>query len=281
MPRQVLGKGLSALMPAKPLGQAAQVGNLEIAAISLSKLQPRQQADPLKMAELVASIKEKGVIQPVLVRVKDNGYELIAGERRLTAAKKLGFTQVPAIIRDVEDAEALQLSLIENIQREELNPLEEAQAYERLIKEFGHTQEKLAQMMGKDASSISNTLRLLKLPEEIKTALRQGLITMGHARTILAVKNLDEQDQLFKRAISEQWSVREMEQIVSRRTSGRGRRTRSILRDPQIMELEEQLQRIVGTKVRVLAGRKRGKIVLEYYSISDLERLLNLFKSIK
>ena len=280
MQKKVLGKGLSALMPQRSLEPGAKVVNLKIAEVSFSKLQPRQETDPQKLAELIASIREKGVIQPVLVRPKKDGYELIAGERRLRAAKKLGLTQLPAIIKDADDAEALQLSLIENIQREELNPLEEAQAYQQLISEFGFNQEKIARVVGKDPSSVSNTLRLLALPQEIQSALRKGLISMGHARTILALKNLEEQGRLFKRTIKKRLSVRELENLVAQRASGL-KRKRQIGRDPHLVDLEENLQQTLGTKVRIIAGRKRGKIILEYYSLNDLERLIKLLKSFR
>jgi ParB family chromosome partitioning protein len=282
MQRKVLGKGLSALIPEKRVEPGTKVTSLNISEINLGRLQPRQEASPEKMEELIASIKEKGVIQPVLVRPKeDGGYELIAGERRFRAAKELGFNTLPAIIRDVQDAEALQLSLIENIQREELNPLEEAQAYQQLITEFGLTQERIAQLVGKDASSVSNTLRLLKLPQEVQTALRRGLISMGHARTILAIKSLDEQGRIFKHTLSRRLSVRELENLVAKQLQGKLKRRKRLLRDPNLVAVEEQVQRVLGTKVRIIAGRKRGKIVLEYYSLNDLERIIKLLKSIK
>lgn len=280
MQKKVLGRGLSALMPEKPVDAGAKVVNLKIADIRESEFQPRQETSREKMAELVASIKEKGVIQPVLVRPRKGGYELIAGERRMRAAKELGFTQLPAIVKDADDAETLQLALIENIQREELNPIEEAQAYQQLIAQFGFTQEKIGQMVGKNPSSISNTLRLLKLPQEIQTALRKGMISMGHARTILGLKGFAEQDRIFQRTMAQQLSVRELETLVSKRVAT-GRRKRSLTRDAHMVALEEQLQRVLGTKVRIIAGRKRGKIVLEYYTNNDLERVINLLKSIK
>ena len=204
MVKKVLGRGLNALMPEKPIESKAKIITLKIADIKLSRLQPRQETDPQKLQELVSSIREKGVIQPVLVRPSGNAYELIAGERRFRAAKQLGFTELPVNIRDVGDAEALQLAIIENIQREELNALEEAKAYQQLITEFGFTQEKIAKMVGKNTSSISNTLRLLKLPQNIQKALRKGLISMGHARTILAIEGLDEQDRIFRRTLTQQ-----------------------------------------------------------------------------
>ncbi|MBL7085153.1 MAG: ParB/RepB/Spo0J family partition protein [Candidatus Omnitrophica bacterium] len=282
MQRKVLGKGLSALMPEKPVKAGTNIVSLNIAEINLSKFQPRGEINPEKLEELVASIREKGVIQPVLVRPKkEGGYELIAGERRWHAAKRLKFTQLPAIVKDVEDAEALQLSLIENIQREDLNPLEEAKAYQRLIAEFGYTQEKIAQLVGKDPSSVSNTLRLLKLPKEIQDALLKGLISMGHARTILAITTLNEQTSVFKRIMTQRLSVRELESVVSKRLGQRKKHSRFKAGDPHLVALEEQMQHILGTKVKIIAGRKRGKIVLEYYSLNDLERLIKLLKSVK
>ncbi len=272
---------MNALMPEKPADSGARVVSLSITDIQFNVLQPRQAFDPAKLQELVSSIQEKGVIQPVLVRPnKSGGYELIAGERRLRAAKQIGVTQIPAIIKDVSDSESLQLALIENIQREELNPLEEAQAYEQLVEEFDFTQEKIAKMVGKTASAVSNTLRLLKLPKEIQAALRQGSISMGHARTILAVKDIAEQGRIFQHAIARQLSVRELERIMAKRKDTI-KRTRRVNRNPHVVDLEEELQRIVGTKVKIVAGSKRGKIVLEYYSLTDFERIIKLFKSIK
>ncbi|MBN3039043.1 MAG: ParB/RepB/Spo0J family partition protein [Candidatus Omnitrophica bacterium] len=280
MERKVLGKGLSALMPDKSLVDKDQVIKIKLTKIKHNRYQPRKEIDPKKLEELIASIKAKGVIQPVLVRTQKDGYELIAGERRLKAVSTLGFTEIPAIVKDVEDAEALQLALIENIQREELNPLEEAQAYEQLISEFGYTQEQIAKMVGKDPSSVSNMLRLLRLPKEIQDALRRGMITMGHARTILGLRAIEEQGRFFRQAISQRLSVRELEQMVSKRT-GRIRRKKQGVRDPHIIDLEHQVQLALGTKVRIVPGRKRGRIILEYYSLSDLDRLIRLLKNTK
>ncbi|MFC1699180.1 ParB/RepB/Spo0J family partition protein [Candidatus Omnitrophota bacterium] len=280
MDKKVLGKGLSALIPDKPVKAGGKVLDIKIAQINVSTFQPRQEFNAEKLAELTASIKEKGVIQPVIVRPqKTGGYELIAGERRLRAAKTLGFTQLPAIIKDIGDDEALQLSLIENIQREELNPLEEAQAYEQLITDFGYSQEKIAQALGKSASAVSNTLRLLKLPQVIQTALRKNMISMGHARSILGVRDLAVQSQLFKRALTRNLSVRELESLVTKMSTGFKRKAQP-RRDPHLVALEEQLQRLIGTKVKIVAGRKRGKIVLEYYSLNDLDRIVNLLRKV-
>lgn len=281
MQRRVLGRGLSALMTEtanEPKSSEEGIANLDISEIRENEFQPRQDIDPLKLAELLASIKEKGIIQPVIVRPKEEGYELIAGERRWRAAKQLGLTHLPAIIKDVDDAEALQLALIENLQRQDLNPLEEAVAYQRLLNEFNFTQEKIGEVVGKNPSSVSNTLRLLKLPAEIQEALRKGVIAMGHARAILGAKNLQEMLSIFHHIVPQQLSVRQVEQIVISKNSGENRKRGKTFteKNPQIVALEEQLQRTLGTRVKIFSGRKRGKIVLEYYSPEDLERLLTM-----
>lgn len=279
MQRRVLGRGLSALMPEtanEPKSSEEGIVNLDINELKENEFQPRQDIDPLKLEELLASIKEKGVIQPIIVRPKEEGYELIAGERRWRAAKQLGLTHLPAIIKDVDDAEALQLALIENLQRQDLNPLEEAVAYQRLLNEFNLTQEKIGEVVGKKPSSVSNTLRLLKLPAEIQDALRKGVIAMGHARAILGAKNPQEMLSIFHHIVPQQLSVRQVEQIVISKSSGESKKRGKIFaeRNPQIVALEEQLQRTLGTRVKIFSGRKRGKIVLEYYSSEDLERLV-------
>ena len=279
MQKKVLGRGLSALMPDTPAESTHKVLKVKISEIAYHRHQPRQDASAQKMQELVASIKAKGVIQPVLLRRKDAGFELIAGERRLRAATQLGFTEVPAIIKDVNDSEALQLALIENLQRENLNPIEEALAYQQLISEFGFTQERVAQSVGKDASTVSNSLRLLKLPKEIQQAVRKGSITMGHARTILGLGSLDEQSRIFQRALTQQLSVRQLEGLIQKKRGGL-RRKRLTLRDPNLASLEEQLRIALGTKVHISAGRKRGKIIVEYYSLEELERITKLLKRI-
>lgn len=281
MQKRALGRGLSALMPetAEAPG-SAEVVQLNITDIKENKFQPRQEIDPQKLAELTASIKEKGVLQPVIVRPRADGYELIAGERRWRAAKQLGWTHLSVIIKDVDDAEALQLALIENLQRHDLNPLEEAVAYQRMLSEFNFTQEKIGEVVGKNPSSVSNTLRLLKLPAEIQQALRKGVVSMGHARAILGAKNPQEMLSIFNHIIAQQLSVRQVEQIVITKGNGEGKRRNKTLaaRNPQTAELEEQLQRALGTRVKIISGRKRGKIVLEYYSPGDLERLLEILR---
>lgn len=278
MERKVLGKGLKALIPDEAVIKTAQTtALLKLDEISPSKFQPREIIDPEKQRELMLSIKEKGVIQPVIVRPKGDGYELIAGERRLRAAKELGFSQLPAIIKDVKDDEALEISLIENIQRQDLNPIEEAHAYQRLIDEFSLTQEVASQKVGKDRASVANTLRLLKLPEKIKEEICLGRISMGHAKAILMLETKEAQLELCIKIVKRGLSVREAEYFVRRKLTGPSRR-RLKRRSPEIQSIEEELRKIFGTKVTITHHQKRGKILIEYYSNEDLDRLLKLFR---
>ncbi len=280
MENRALGKGLSALIPEKvKTAQGAEfIGCEEITA---NMLQPRQMFNDEKQEELIASIKEKGVLQPLLVRRKGSGYELIAGERRLRAAKVLQMEKVPVLIKDVSDQEALVLALIENIQREELNPLEEAEGFQRLMEDFDYTQDDVAQSVGMNRSTVANLLRLLKLPEEIKKSLQSGVLSMGHARALLGVDDDQKQRALHDQLLRKELSVRELESMIrlgaahTRRPKKNGLSPR---KDAHIIALEEELQRKLGTKVRIQSKKKRGAIVIEYYSLDDLERILGTFK---
>ncbi|MGE4357612.1 MAG: ParB/RepB/Spo0J family partition protein [Candidatus Omnitrophota bacterium] len=280
--RKALGKGLDALIPiVERKGESAQtVVNIDVAEIITNKYQPRQNFSPQLMQELIASIREKGIIQPIIVRRTPSGYELIAGERRLKAAKELGFTQVPAIIRDVtEEADVLELALIENIQREDLNPIEEALAFKRLIEEFGMSQERIAQIVGKEVVSIVNKLRLLKLPLPVQEKIKEGELTEGHGRAILSLEDPQEQIDFAEEIIKKSLSVREAENRArSLKKKKRKKPLSAERKEPQIGYWEEELQHIFGTKVRIIHRRQRGKIELEYYSLTDLERLINLLK---
>ena len=280
MEKRVLGKGLKALIPDDVALKPGERGTVQIKTgeISPGRFQPREVFDPGKLKELVLSVKEKGVLQPIIVRPKGNGYELIAGERRLRAAKELGFSQVPAIIRDVKDDEALEISLIENIQRQDLNPIEEAQAYQRLIDEFSLTQEGVSQKVGKDRATIANTVRLLRLPEKIKEEIYLGRISMGHAKAILMLESKEAQLELCNRIAKRGLSVREAEYFVRRKLTGPSRRKLK-RRSPEVQAIEEELQKILGTKVTIMHRKKRGRISIEYYSNEDLDRLLHLFRA--
>ena len=281
MENRALGKGLSALIPEKvDLAKGDVVTYLKTDMIKGNSLQPRTNYNDAKLNDLKASIKEKGVLQPILVREKHDGYEVIAGERRLRAARLLDIKEVPVIIKNVNDQEALVIALVENIQREELNPVEEAEAYKKLIEEFNYTQETVAQSVGKERSTITNTLRLLKLPSEIIKSVYQGNLSFGHARTLLGIDHSSEQIRLFQLTVKKGLSVRELENLVkSFQEKGGKRRERSTVKsNHEIIALEEDLQRILGTKVRILFQKKRGKIVIEYYSSDDLERIMRLIK---
>ena len=280
MEKRALGRGLKALIPDDvPLKSESRGAiQLKVSEIIPGRFQPRELFDPDKLRELMLSIKEKGVIQPVIVRPKGDGYELIAGERRLRAVKELGIGQVPAIIKDVKDDEALEIALIENIQRDNLNPIEEAKAYQRLSEEFSLTQEQISEKVGRNRASVSNMLRLLRLPEKIKEEIYLGRISMGHAKAILMLDSEQSQLELCLKIIRRGLSVREAEYFVKRKIVGKSHPARPRKHSTEIRAVEEELQRILGTKVTLLHYNKRGKILIEYYSNDDLERLLNLFR---
>ena len=283
MKKKALGKGIGALIPKKePVDKQGDVIHIRIDMISASRFQPRMNFNSQKHAELVSSIREKGIMQPIVVRgLKSadgiDGFELIAGERRLRAMKELGFKDVPAIVRNVKDIEALELSLVENIQREELNAIEEAHAYERLIDEFGLTQEKVAVSVGKERSTVANTLRLLKLPLMIQDYVSRGTLSMGHARALLAVVDSAQQIALAEEVVKKGISVREIEQAV-KLSPKKAKRSGLRDKDSHVKAVEEELQHALGTKVTIICGRKKGKIQIDYYTAGDLERLINLLK---
>jgi len=241
-----------------------------------SPFQPRKTFLDEALQELVDSIKEKGILQPLMVRRKGEGYELIAGERRWRAAQKAGLKEVPILVKDVPDSEMLELSLIENIQREDLNPIEEAEAYKRLMEQFHLTQEEISKKVGKDRTTVTNTVRLLKLPAEIKQSLAEGKISMGHARAFLGLEGIDKQKLLLKRLLAGGLSVRQTESLVKRFRTHNSPVSRKT--NPEWSGLMEELQRILGTKVRIVGKRKRGKIEIEFYSLDELDRILEFLR---
>lgn len=274
--RKALGRGLQALIPDVETAQEETIMHLNVKELLPNRYQPREDFNQEKLNELIASIKEKGIVQPLLVRRAEKGFELIAGERRLRAMKSLGMEKVPVILKDVDDIGAIELALIENIQREGLNPIEEAHAYKRLIDEFAFTQEKIAQTIGKDRSTVANMLRLLNLPLEIQRYIVGGQISTGHARAVLSVKGLQQQLNLCKKIISKGLSVREAEALTSPQL--KRRRGTEALKDQHLIEQEEILQNFLATKVRIQHSKKRGKIIIEYYSLDDLDRIINRIK---
>ncbi len=281
MENRALGKGLSALIPEKSIfPNIDPVVRIKLSEIKENSLQPRTVYDDDKLADLISSIKEKGVLQPILVRPKDVGYEVIAGERRLKAARVLNLEEIPVVVKEVSDQEALVLALVENIQREDLNAIEEARAFTRLMIEFNFTQEKIAQSIGKDRSTVSNIIRLLKLPQEIQESVFDGTLSEGHARALLGIESTLEQKKIFEQTINKNLSVRELENLIRFGVNEHHRRwkRKSPSKDSYLIALEEDLQKSLGTKVRILAQKKRGKIIIDYYSSADLDRIRGIIK---
>jgi ParB family chromosome partitioning protein len=238
--------------------------------------QPRKSFDSKALDELAASIRASGLIQPVVVRRQGAGYQLVAGERRWRAAQQAGLERVPAIVREVTDAESLELALVENLLREDLNPMEEAEAFERLLSRFGCTQEELAHRVGKERSSIANTLRLLRLPGPIQDDLRGGRLTMGHARALLALGTPAEQLKLRDEILAHDWSVRATEDTVRTATAGRPPKPKQRRRSVEMTALEESLQRSLMTRVRIVGSDRQGRIEITYANADELERLAAL-----
>ena len=271
-----LGRGLADIIAPGPQQPGAPSQNfvmLRIDQIRSGRFQPRTTINDAALEELKASVKKSGVIEPVLVRPVAHGtYELVAGERRLRASQSVGVTEIPAIVKTLTDKEALELSLVENIQRENLNPIDEARGYERLLDEFGYTQEAVAEAVGKDRATVANLLRLLSLPEDIQQGVRDGAVTMGHARALLSVPDRVKQMELFKQVKAEQLSVRQTELLAGSWIGPKRRRARR--GDPQLKGLEDELRRVLGTKVTLTARKKGGRIAIEYFSQEDLTRLL-------
>jgi len=273
-----LGKGLGALIPEKTAAQSKSesIGKIKIASIRPNKMQPRKKFDLEKLKELQKSIKEKGIIQPIIVRPREDGFELIAGERRFRAAKDLGYTEIPAIIKNVNDADSLEMALIENIQREELNPVEEANAYMELIEKFKFSQDNISKAVGKDKSTISNTIRLLTLPKLIQGYISENIISMGHAKAILSLPTERPRIRFTKRIIRKNLSVRQTEELIKQKLQGTKKRKQE--KDAHLTSLEEDLQHHLGTRVKISHGKKRGRIEIFYYSNEDLDRVLDLIK---
>ena len=277
METKALGRGLAALIPEKSDKREGEVLSIRTEEIKDNRFQPRTNFDDAKFNDLKASIKEKGILQPILVREKDGAYEVIAGERRLKAARALNIENVPVIVKKVTDQEALVIALIENIQREELNAIEEAEAYKRLIEEFNFSHEEIALNVGKDRSTITNLLRLLKLSAEIQKSIYGGQLSVGHARALLSLEIPLERDRVFHLALKKGLSVRELENLVKITASGGSRREKGKKnKSHEVLALEEELQKVIGTKVRIMPQKKRGKIVIEYYSFDDLDRIIRL-----
>jgi ParB family chromosome partitioning protein len=290
--RKALGRGLSALLPSRPGGVTSTAAEAAAPASALNKspsslpinqihpnpLQPRTIFQSEKLEELAASIRANGIIQPLIVRRHDAAYQIVAGERRWRAAKLAGVSEVPVVVQEVADPQMLELALIENIQREDLNPIETAHAYERLSRELGLSQEEIGRRTGKDRTSITNTLRLLKLPNEVQVLLASQRISMGHARAILGLPAAETQAEVANKAAAQGLSVRQVEALVQDLTSDRQPKpgsTRSEQKlDPNVKAAVDELERALGTRIRIVElSDQRGRIEIEYYSQAELDRL--------
>ena len=286
-----LGRGLEALISGATSGSSAPASDLQriqISRIRQNPFQPRRQFDESELAELEASLKQSGLLQPITVRRKGDAYELIAGERRLRAATKLGWEEISAIVRDFDDQTMLVLALVENLQRSNLNPIEEARGYRRLIDEFRLTQQQVADSVGKDRTTVTNLLRVLSLPSSVQGKVESGELSLGHARALLPISDVAALIELASSAITQRMSVRELEQLVRERTapkqespyaptSATAKPTHHENADPAIRRLEDDLRRYLQTDVKLrVSAENKGTIELAFYSNDDLERLLDL-----
>ena len=264
--RKALGRGLGALIPARDVASYEEKNDILLSEIRANPLQPREVFSEARIEELAESIRRKGVLQPLVVRRTASGYELIAGERRFRAAFKAGLQRVPVVIREADDSELLEIALIENIQRENLNPLEEARAYRRLMDEFHFTQEQVAEKVAKDRSTVANTLRLLQLPDEVKEQIASGVLSAGHARAVLNAGSRQAQLAIARHVVKNRLNVRDTEQFVRKHREPA---------TPDHRALEDQLTRTLGTRVKIHLRRGgRGKIELQFYSLAELNGLV-------
>lgn len=274
--RMALGKGLGALIPdaEREKGEFFLCGIEEIVP---NRKQPRKRFDEERIKELTESIREKGILEPLLVRKSEDGYELIVGERRWRAAQRAGLREVPVLLKNVTDREALELALVENLQREDLGVLEEAEGYRQLIDEFQFTQEELAKGIGKDRTSVTNTLRLLRLPGEVKEKLADSSLSSGHGRALLALPTEEDQKEACRVVIRKDLSVRETERLVRKwGKKASAPATTEEVDDSEQRQLQDDLRRFLSTRVHISGRGKRGKIEIEFYSLAELQRLVDL-----
>jgi ParB family chromosome partitioning protein len=276
-----LGKGLGALIPQGSVFTGGRtIVNVDINNVIPNPRQPRTRFPKESLHDLAESIKVQGVIEPILTRMRDGKYELVAGERRLRAAKLAGISVIPAIVKDFSDEQSLELSLIENLQREDLNPMDEAEGYARLSSEFGMTQEDIAKRVGKDRTTVTNMIRLLSLPKQIKESLRKEEITVGHARPLLSFEEPDKQLHFWREIVKKNLSVRDTEILVTGKEEKpkikKGGRKRAYTQNAELNALVEQLTEHLATKVKIFGTPDRGRIEIEFYSKEDLERVLDL-----
>ncbi len=282
MTRRVLGRGLSALLSETPTTVDEEMLEIDLDLIEPNSMQPRTRFDEARLEELAQSIRVNGLVQPLLVRRRGGRYQLVAGERRWRAAQRAGLQKIPAVVREIPDEKIFELALIENIQREELNPMEEAHAYKRLIESLNLTQEMLAQRVGRDRSFIANHIRLLRLPHDLQELVEEEKLSAGHARALLGLETEEAQRNVAKQIIDRSLSVRETERIVKKQSNGEAEKdVRSVVqikRDPNVAAAENKLRRRLSTQVRIITNPNGigGKLEIEFYTMDDLNRLYEL-----
>ncbi len=279
MTKQRLGKGLSALIPELPSLEGQGTREISVNDITPNRNQPRQNFDTEKMEALAESVAKHGVVQPIAVRETKEGFEIAAGERRWRAARMAGLKTVPVVVMELDERQVMEIALVENLQREDLNPIEEAKAYDTLMKQFELTQEQISAAIGKSRPAIANTLRLLSLTDDIKEMVRNETLTAGHARALIPLGK-EEQKKVAEAILKGDLSVRETEKLIGSiskkpRAKNKGPKEKA----PWVMEMEEKIEELLGTKVRIIQGRKKGRIEIEYYGAEDLERLIGLLKT--
>ncbi len=277
-----LGKGLSALIPDEPLadlfneeGNKDSILNIKLSLIEPNESQPRKEFEKDSLDELKTSIEQYGIIQPIVVRKKEDKYEIIVGERRWRAAKAAKLKEIPCIIKEADDRQAMKLALIENLQRQNLNPIEEAYAFKGLMEDYNLTQEEAAEAVGKSRSYIANTVRLLNLDREIMNYMAKGKITRGHGRALLGITSKEERVKAAESIVNNKINVRETENMVKKKNKNK-HKSKEIKKDPFVSEIEENLMRSLGTKVKLTARKNGGKIEIEFYGHEDLERIIEI-----
>lgn len=291
MKKKGLGKGLGALIPAASddikntnLQENQGVFEIKVSELNTNIEQPRKNFDDDKLNELAGSIQKHGIIQPIIVKKENGMYSIVAGERRWRAAKIAGLEKIPVVIKEITNKEVMEIALIENIQREDLNPIEEAEAYNKLLKEYDITQEELSKTIGKSRSAISNTMRLLMLQEDVRMYLINEEITSGHARALLSISNLEIQKRVAKEIIEKELNVRETEKLVKSVIEEKDKKKKKkevVQQEEEYKEIENMLKDCLGTKVTLANKKNKGKIIIEYYSNEELDRIVETFSSIK
>ncbi len=282
MTRRVLGRGLSALLSETPAAVDEEMLEIDLDLIEPNNSQPRTRFDEARLEELAQSIRVNGLVQPLLVRRRGGRYQLVAGERRWRAAQLAGLQKIPAVVREIPDEKIFELALIENIQREELNPMEEAYAYKRLIESLNLTQEMLAQRVGRDRSFIANHLRLLRLPNDLQEMVEEEKLSMGHARALLGLEDVNAQRSVARQIIDKSFSVRETERIVKKKVDEKvekiDKHVVQVKKDANVNAAETKLRRLFSTQVRIVPDPSGtgGKVEIEYYNMDDLNRLYNM-----